>query len=56
MNAEARVAFLEENAANVPVQHASQTEDIADAVLFVAGNGFVTIRGQEASGFQPWGI
>jgi hypothetical protein len=56
MNAEARVAFLEENAANVPVQHADQTEDIADAVLFIAGKGVVTIRGQEVPGYQPWGI
>jgi NAD(P)-dependent dehydrogenase (short-subunit alcohol dehydrogenase family) len=42
MPAERREAFLRENAAQLPVQRTGTAEDVADAILFLAGNGFTT--------------
>lgn len=42
MDPAARSAFLDAAARGVPVRRTGQPEDVADAVLFLAGNGFVT--------------
>ncbi len=42
MDPAARSAFLDAAARGVPVRRTGRPEDVADAVLFLAGNGFVT--------------
>jgi NAD(P)-dependent dehydrogenase (short-subunit alcohol dehydrogenase family) len=37
-----RTAFFESAAANTPAGRAGRAEDVADAVLFLAGQGFMT--------------
>lgn len=42
MSPETRRSFFEAAARSVPTRRTGQPEDVADAVLFLAGNGFIT--------------
>ncbi len=42
MGDEARTAFISKSAANVPVKRVGKQEDVAEAVLSIVGNSFIT--------------